>query len=77
MKANDLHNFGFRKTGSGCYQVTYTTDLRGDYWVATVNDMTLIDATKNAEWARLRDIEWLRHIVITNGTHYNRYGERI
>ena len=26
MKANDLSNFTFRRSGSGCYGVTYTTN---------------------------------------------------
>lgn len=77
MKANDLHNFSFIKVSSGCYKVTYTTDSRGDYWIAYINDMTLIDATKNAEWAKVKDIEILRDAVKRCGKHYNSYGEVI
>ena len=77
MKANDLHNFSFRLVGSGCYRVTYFTDTRGDYWSALIYDMGLIDATKNAEWAKAKDIEWLRHLVIHNGAHYSYNGKRL
>ena len=77
MKANDLSGFSFTKTGSGCYRVTYTTPNRGDYWVATINDMTLIDATKNAEWANAHDIQHLRDVVKRSGSHYSVSGEKI
>ncbi|RRC99064.1 hypothetical protein [Prevotella sp. OH937_COT-195] len=43
-RANDLSGFDFRFAGSGHYRVTYTTPTRGDYWVALITDMTLIDA---------------------------------
>lgn len=77
MKANDLSNFGFSKVSSGCYRVTYTTPKRGDYWVAKINDMSLIDATKNAEWAKAADIAHLRDVVKSNGVHYSQFGEEI
>lgn len=77
MKANDLHNFTFKSIGYGHYRVTYTTDKRGDYWVNAITDMSLIDATKNSEWAKLRDIEHLRKCVCYGGSHYKSNGERI
>lgn len=77
MKANDLHNFSFKKVSYGCYKVIYTTDNRGDFWIAFVNDMTLIDATKNADWAKVKDIEHLRNVVKRDGKHYNSCGELI
>lgn len=77
MKANDLHNFKFEKTSAGQYRVTYKTENRGDYWVAYVNAMWLIDETKNAEWAKLKDIKNLRTIVKYLGVHYNKRGEKI
>lgn len=76
MKANDLTGFQFKKTGSGCYLVTYTT-ARGDYYKVTINDMTIIDATLNAEWAKLKDIKRLHYLVRLNGIHYNNKGKRI
>lgn len=77
MKANDLHNFKFKLHGSGCYRVTYTTDNRGDYWVANINEMPLIDATLNAEWAKAKDIEHLRYRVKLEGAHYSVHGKRL
>lgn len=77
MKANDLSGFEFQFKSSGCYRVTYTTPNRGDYWVALVNDMTIIDATLNAEWAKVADIKHLRYIVKRDGTHYSSNGVKI
>lgn len=77
MIANDLSNFTFQLAGSGHYKVTYTTSKRGDYWVATVNDMPLIDATKNAEWAKVSDIKALRNLVKRTGSHYTCNGKLI
>ena len=77
LRANDLSGFEFRFKSSGCYQVTYTTPNRGDYWVADITDMELIDFTKNAEWAKKKDIEHLRSVVKRLGTHYSHDGKRI
>ena len=76
MKANDLSQFTFKLVGYGHYRVTYTTN-RCDYYVAVVTDMPLIDATKNAEYAKLVDIKRLRDLVKRIGTHYRYNGERI
>lgn len=77
MKANDLHNFSFRRVASGCYHVTYTTEFRGDCWEADINDMALIDATLNAEYAKAADIDWLRKVVRRKGSHYSRDGKKL
>lgn len=76
-KANDLSGFSFQFTGYGHYRVTYQTPQRGDYWVATIDDMTIIDATKNADWAKRRDIEHLLYLVKSKGTHYSKTGKRL
>lgn len=77
MKPNDLSCFSFRFVGAGHYKVTYTTPYRGDYWVALITDMTLIDATKNAEYAKGIDIQHLRDVVKRLGAHYSKFGKRI
>lgn len=59
FKSNDLHNFSFYVASYGAYIVIYTTDHRGDFWKARIEDMTLIDATKNAEIALVKDIQAL------------------
>lgn len=77
MVPNDLSAFIFKQTGYGRYKVTYTTPIRNDYWVATIDDMTLIDATKNAEYARGSDIKRLRDTVKRKGSHYSKCGKPI
>lgn len=77
MKSNDLSRFKFERNGSGCYRVIYTTPVRGDYYVAEINDMWLIDATKNAEYAKLSDILRLRAVVIRKGVHYSSRGGKL
>ena len=76
-RANDLSGFSFHLVGAGHYRVTYQTPQRGDYWVALITDMTVIDATKNAEWAKRRDIDHLRYLLKSKGTHYSNTGVRI
>ena len=61
-----LEGFTFRKVSSGAYQVTYESDYDrkvGRYWTARVEDMGIIDATKNADEPRRRDVEHLRRMV--------------
>lgn len=77
FKSDDLHNFSFRFAGYGAYVVTYTTDRRGDYWKARINNMLLIDATKNANVAHVKDIQALYDAVKRNGAHYRYDGTRI
>ena len=73
MKANDLSKFKFDRVSNGAYNVTYTTQ-RGDYFLLYTNDMTIIDATKNSEYAKLKDIEELRNKCVRYGTHYHSNG---
>ena len=75
MKANDLSKFTFKFLSWGRYRVIYSTE-RGDYYKALVTDMTLIDATKNADYAKLSDIKELRSMVVRNGIHFHKDGTR-
>ncbi len=76
VRANDLSNFTFKFAGSGHYKVIYKTPIRGDYWKALITDMTIIDATKNADWAKVEDIKHLMFLC-KRGTHYSKNGEVI
>ena len=75
-RANDLSNFKFQRDGYGRYRVTYNTPMRGDYWVASITDMSIIDATKNSDWAKVKDIKHLISIC-KQGAHYRKNGELI
>ena len=68
MKANDLSQFSFNFSGYGHYRVVYTTPSMRYMYIATISDMTVIDATKNAECAKLDDILNLRRICVNYGT---------
>jgi len=44
-----LQHFKFHFAGYGHYKVTYTSPATGKEWSKTINDMTIIDRTKNAD----------------------------
>jgi predicted Rdx family selenoprotein len=44
-----LKHFKFHFAGYGHYKVTYTSPVTGKQWEKTINDMTIIDRTKNAD----------------------------
>ena len=77
MDKISLTSFYFRFAGCGQYIVTYTTPTRGDYWRARINDMSLIDDTKNAEELTKAALYRLRDAVKYYGIHYRRNGEPI
>lgn len=55
-----INDFDFQMSGYGHYRVTYTSPATGKQWSTTVNDMSLIDATKNAEEPKRKDLEGLK-----------------
>lgn len=73
----NIRQFKFRLVGYGHYRVKYITPEHGDYWVCTINDMLLIDATKNAEAPKASDLQRLYRAIKRNGTHYSKYGDKI
>lgn len=58
-----LCHFTFVFVGYGQYRVTYTSPNTGKPWVATINDMTLIDKTKNSECPKRTDLERLKKAI--------------
>lgn len=64
MKSNiNINDFKFEFAGYGHYKVTYTSPKTGKKWSATINDMSIIDATKNADEPKKQDLEYLKKIV--------------
>lgn len=57
-----ISNFKFKIAGHGHYRVTYTSPATGKQWSTVVDDMTLIDATKNSENPKKKDLENLKRI---------------
>ena len=77
IKSNDLSNFKFKKVGYGHYEVKYTTPVRGDYYVAIIDDMLAIDHTLKSEIATISSIKDLIRIVKLKGIHYSSTGKEI
>ena len=57
-----IYDFSFMRSGYGHYKVTYTSPVTGKQWTAITNDMPLIDATKNADEPKRRDLETLKRV---------------
>lgn len=57
-----INDFRFEFAGYGHYKVTYTSPATGKRWTTTTNNMPLIDATKNAEEPKRKDLEELKRI---------------
>lgn len=58
-----ITDFSFKIAGYGHYEVTYTSPSTGKSWTATTNNMPLIDATKNAEIPKRKDLQRLKKLV--------------
>jgi hypothetical protein len=63
MRANiSICDFDFRIVGHGHYRVTYTSPVTFKTWTAVTDDMTLIDATKNADAPLIKDLKALKRV---------------
>ena len=62
-----IHDFQFRFSGYGHYEVAYTSPITGKRWVYTTNNMPLIDRTKNTEEPKRCDLELLKRTVKEKG----------
>jgi hypothetical protein len=58
-----ITDFSFLPSGYGHYKVTYTSPTTGKQWVKTTNNMPLIDATKNCDEPKQKDLESLKYLV--------------
>ena len=58
-----INDFSFSFSGYGHYKVTYTSPLTGKKWSTVTNNMPLIDATKNADEPKRKDLEELKYLV--------------
>lgn len=55
-----IHDFRFENSGYGHCKVTYTSPKTGKKWTRTISDMTMIDATRNSENPKQKDLETLK-----------------
>ena len=58
-----ITDFTFITAGYGHYKVTYTSPVTGKQWTRTTNNMPLIDATKNADEPRRKDLNELKRLL--------------
>ena len=61
-----ISDFHFKFSGYGHYIVTYTSPKTGKQWKATTTNMPLIDATKNAETPKIKDLIRLKFTCKNN-----------
>ena len=66
----EYRDFNFKFSGHGHYKVTYTSPTTGKMWQKTIDNMPLIDATKNEENPKRSDLNWLKTLV-KRGTKIN------
>ena len=57
-----LSDFSFQFTGRGHYKVTYTSQVTRKSWACLTSDMQLIDATKNSDTAKIKDLQILKRV---------------
>lgn len=58
-----ITDFTFRFAGYGCYEVTYTSPKTGKTWRKRITYMPIIDATKNADEPKKKDLIELKRMV--------------
>ena len=66
-KSINLSDFRFEFSGYGHYKVTYTSPVTGKSWTKTCNNMPLIDATKNADEPKKKDLNTLKDFCKSEG----------
>lgn len=59
----NITDFAFSLAGYGHYKVTYTSPKTGKQWNKLITDMHIIDATKNTENPKHKDLELLKQVV--------------
>ena len=64
-KPISVYDFGFSLVGYGRYIVEYKSESE-EVYTAIVTDMELIDATKNSDSPKVKDLKALKTLCITN-----------
>jgi hypothetical protein len=55
-----LNDFTFKFAGYGHYEVTYTSPKTSKQFTTTTSNMPLIDATKNSDSPKIKDLNELK-----------------
>ena len=61
-----LTDFRFKLAGYGQYDVTYISPISGKSWTNHITNMSLTDATKNADEPKIKDLNDLKHYCKIN-----------
>ena len=69
-KSISLSDFAFGFEGAGHCKVTYYSPNTNKWWTALITDMTLIDATKNADDPKIKDLICLKSSVKRKAMKY-------
>jgi len=57
-----IQDFDFIMLGYGRYGVTYTSPTTYKRWSTTIDDMTIIDSTKNSDKPLIKDLNILKRM---------------
>lgn len=57
-----ISDFNFKPSGYGHYWVEYVSPITGKKWSTITSNMPLIDATKNAEYPKIKDLNNLKSL---------------
>jgi hypothetical protein len=59
---NSISDFSFNPSGYGHYKVIFKSPVTGKEWKTITSDMPLIDATKNSDSPKIKDLNQLKKI---------------
>ena len=59
-KETQISDFRFELVAYGRYRVIYQSPVTGAKWIGYVADMSMIDATKNADNPKQKDLDMLK-----------------
>lgn len=57
-----ISDFEFKFVGYGMYKITYCSPVTGKMYSNVINNMTLIDQTKNSNCPKVKDLNFLKSI---------------
>lgn len=58
----DISDFDFELRSHGIYKVTFTSRKTGKTWSSIISEMSIIDATKNTEEPKVKNLIRLKEL---------------
>ena len=59
----NISNFHFEPAGYGHFKVTFISPTTGKKWTKTIDNMSIIDRTRNADEPTQKDLQTLKKLV--------------